>query len=119
MRAKVSIILTLIVSLLFVGQVQPMARPMEMKQGGACAGMQCVRGCCTNKTCCTVTENQQTPESPAPAAPRVDFQLADLGLCVRVLLFAPPATPRPLVIPDDAIVAHALPPLVVNCIRLI
>ena len=49
MLAKASLILTLIVSLLFVTQAQPLALTVEMKPGGVCAGMPCGHGCCAKR----------------------------------------------------------------------
>jgi hypothetical protein len=120
MFAKTSLILTLLVSLLFVAQAQPAVLPVEMKQGGACAGMQCARGCCTNIACCKVIEQQKAPQSPAPAPQQHnDIQLASIGLRAYTILFTPPARVRPLVILDEASTAHTLSPLAASCIRLI
>ncbi len=119
MFAKLSLILTLIVSVLFVTQAQPVTMPVEMKPGGACAGMQCVRGCCMNMACCKVAEQQKAPQTPTPAPQYTHVQLATIGLRAYDLLFTPPARERPLVIPDEARIAHTLAPLAVSCIRLI
>ena len=119
MLAKTSLILTLIASLLFVTLAQPIVLPVEMKQGGACAGMQCARGCCTNKACCKVMEQKNAPQTPAPAPQSTHVQLATIGLRTCTILFTPRAPRRPLVILDDASVPHTLSPLAVSCIRLI
>ena len=120
MFAKLLLILTLIVSLLFVAQAQPLKTPVEMKPGGACAGMPCVRGCCANMACCTLAEQQQAPLTPVPASPQhFHVQLATIGLRAGVLLFTPPARERPLVILDDLRTAHTLSPLAAGCIQLI
>ena len=117
MLAKTSLILTLIVSLLFVTQAQPLVLPVEMKQGGMCAGMDCASGYCANMACCKATE-QRVP-TPAPAPQRSDVQLATLGLRAYTILFTPPAPRRPFVIPNEARTAHTLSPLAVSCIRLL
>jgi hypothetical protein len=119
MFAKASLILTLIVGLLFVTQAQPMARPAEMRPGGACAGMQCARGCCANAMCCTLVERQQAPQTPAPAPQHTDVQLATIGLRTYTLLFTPPPLRRPFVILDKTSAAHSLSPRATSCIRLI
>ena len=119
MLAKLSLVLTLIVSLLVVTQAQPMTSPVEMKQGGGCVKMQCARGCCANVACCTVTEQQQTPRTPVSGAHPVDIQLATIGLRAYTLLFLPPAPRRPFVILDEVGTAHTLSPLAVSCIQLI
>jgi hypothetical protein len=119
MLARTSLILTLIVSLLFVGQAQKVIVPVEMKEGGACAAMKCVRGCCNNATCCTTTEQQQAPQIPTPATPGKDLQLATIGLRARIAFFAPPAPRQPFVIRDESSTAHTLSPLAASCIRLI
>ena len=120
MFAKLSLILTLIVSLLFVTQAQPVTMPVEMKPGGACAGRQCVRGCCANPACCTLSEQKQAPLTPVPASPQhFHIQLATIGLRAGVFFFTPPARERPLVILDDLRTAHTLSPLAAGCIQLI
>ncbi len=119
MLAKISLVLTLIVSLLFVTQAQPMAVPVEMKAGGMCAGMQCVRGCCANVACCRFSEQKQAPLTPASGSQRFHVQLAAVVLRSYFVLFIPPARERPLVLLDDAGSAHTLPPLTVGCIQLI
>ena len=119
MSAKTSLILTLLVSLLFVTQAQPVALPVEMKQGGTCAGMDCARGCCTNMVCCKVMEQQKAPQTPTPFRQYTHVQLATIGLRAYTLLFIPPAPRRPFVILDEASTAHTLSPLAVSCIRLI
>ncbi len=119
MSAKTSLILALIVSLLFVTQARPMVLPVEMRQGGACAQMQCAPRCCTNMACCKVMEQQKVPQTPAPAPQHDDVQFASIGLRAYTLLFMPPAPRRPFVILDEASTAHSLSPLAVSCIRLI
>jgi len=119
MLAKFSLILTLIVSLLVVTQAQPVALPIEMKRDGICAGMQCARGCCANAVCCTVAEQKQAPQTPAPAPDHSPIQLATLGLRACTILVVPPAPRRRFVILDEASTAHTLPPLAVSCIQLI
>lgn len=119
MFAKTSLILTLIVSLLFVTQAQPMSVPAEMKKGGVCAGMQCAPGCCSNMACCAVAKQQQAPLTPAPAPQQTEIQLATIGLQVFTLLFTLPTPERTLVIFDETHTAHTLSPLAASCICLI
>ncbi len=119
MFVKTSLILTLIVSLLFVTQAQPVTLPVEMKPGGLCAGMQCAPGCCANLACCALAKQQQAPLTPAPAPQYLHVQLATIGLRAYTLLFSPPARERQLVILDEASIAHTLSPLAVSCIQLI
>lgn len=119
MFAKTPLILTLIVSLLFVTQAQPVAIPVEMKKGGSCAGMDCARGCCANIACCKIVEQQKAPQTPTPAPQYTHVQLATIGLRAYTLLFVPPVPRRPLVILDEASTAHTLSPLAVSCIQLI
>ena len=120
MFARLPLILTLILSLLFVTQAQPIGMPVEMKQGGMCAGMQCVRGCCTHKTCCATVEQKQAPQTPAPSqSQQHNVQFVALEMRAYTFLLPPPAPRRPVVIRDDTWTAHALPPLAASCIRLI
>jgi hypothetical protein len=119
MRAKIPLILMLIVSLLFVTQARPVVLPVEMKQGGMCAGMECEPGCCANMACCKMMEQQKAPKPPVSAPESTCVQLATLGLRAYTILFPPPALRRPFVIPDDASAVHTLSPLAVSCIRLL
>ena len=119
MLAKTSLILTLIVSLLFVTQAQSVVLPVEMKQGGMCAGMDCASGCCANMECCKMMEQQKAPKPPVPAPQSTHVQLATLGLRAYTILFPPPAPRHPFVILDEAGTAHTLSPLAVSCIRLL
>lgn len=120
MFARIPLILALIVSLLFVTQAQPMSMPVEMKQGGMCAGMQCARGCCANTACCVAVEQKQAPQTPAPPQQQhQDVPFVAIELRAFTLLLPPPAPRRPVVIRDDTWTAHALPPLAASCIQLI
>ncbi|MDR3406483.1 MAG: hypothetical protein P4L99_28625 [Chthoniobacter sp.] len=121
MFAKTSLILTLVLSLLFVTQAQTVVVPVEMKQGGGCAAMQCGAGCCANVVCCKVTEQQKAPQTPVPASPdnQAQVQLAALDWRAYTILFLPPVPRRPFVVSDEASTAHTLPPLAVSCIQLI
>jgi hypothetical protein len=120
MFARTSLILALIVSLLFVTQAQPMNLPVEMKQGGMCAGMQCARGCCAHKTCCATVEQKQALQPPtAPQSQPPNVLFLALELRAYTFLLPPPAPRRPVVMHDDIWTAHVIPPLAVSCIRLI
>ena len=116
--AKAFLILALFISLLFVTQAQPVVLPVEMKQGGGCAGMQCVSGCCANLACCKVMEQQKTPQPPAATPQSNPVQLATIGLRVSSFLFRPPVRRHSLIVRDEAGAAHTLPPLAVTCIWL-
>ena len=119
MFAKTPLVLTLLVSLLFATQAQRVTLPVEMKPDGVCAKMQCATGCCANKACCKVTEQQKSPQTPTSAPQYAHVQLAALELRAYTILLIPPAPRRSSVILDEASTAHTLPPLAVNCIRLI
>ncbi|HEY3899317.1 MAG TPA: hypothetical protein VGM54_11920 [Chthoniobacter sp.] len=119
MRARISIVILLVLGLLFGAQAQWMTLPMEMKTGGICATKRCARGCCANAACCKTIEQQKTPQSPAPAPQISHLQLATIGLRAWTFLFLPPAARRPFVALDELGAAHTLPPLAVSCIRLI
>lgn len=119
MFAKTSLILTLLVSLLFVTQAQPVAQPVEMQAGGSCAAMACTGGCCTNKACCQATGERQSrqPQSPAPRH-QIDLQLSPLLLRFCTIFLLPPAPRHSPVISDETSTAHSVPPLVASCIWL-
>jgi len=120
MFARTSLILALILGLLFATQARPVVMPVEMKQGGGCAAMQCARGCCANTACCSAIEQKQAPQTPAPPQQyHQDMQLVALELRAFTLVLTPPASRRPVVIHDDIWTAHSLPPLAASCIRLI
>lgn len=121
MFARTSLILALILSLLFVTQARPVVMPVEMKQGGVCAGAPCARGCCANTVCCAAVEQKDAPQTPTQPQQQLqqDVPFAALELRAFTLVFTPPAARRPIVMPDDIPAAHALPPLAASCIRLI
>ncbi|MEO6786213.1 MAG: hypothetical protein ABI318_08780 [Chthoniobacteraceae bacterium] len=119
MRAKIPLILTLIVSLLFATQARSVVLPVEMKQGGMCAGMECMSGCCANMACCKMMEQRKAPKTPISPPQSTHVQLAALGLRAYTILLTPPAPRRLFVIPDEAGVAHTLSPLAAGCIRLL
>jgi hypothetical protein len=119
MLPRASLILTLIVSLLFVTQARPAVMSVEMKPGGLCAAVPCVRDCCTNVTCCAAAEQKDAPQTPTPTQHQDHVQLTALELRAFTILFTPPVPRHPVVIHDDTWTAHSLPPLAVSCIRLI
>ena len=118
MRARISIVILLILGLLLGAQAQWMTLPVEMKLGGICATKHCASGCCANTACCKTTEQQKTPQTPTPAQQNPHLQLATIGLRWTIL-FLPPAPRQPFVILDEIGAAHTLPPLAASCIRLI
>ena len=119
MLAKASLVLTLLVSLLFVTQVQPRTVSAEMQRDGVCAEMRCDRGCCANVACCKVAEQHKTPQAPRSAPHSAPVQLAAIELRAYTILLIPPAARHPFVILDEPGAAHTLSPLAVSCIRLI
>jgi hypothetical protein len=119
MFARTALIFTLIANLLFVTQARPILLPAEMKQGGACAGMRCARGCCTNMVCCKIMEESETPQTPAPAPQNTYVQLATIGLRAQTILLIPSSPREAFVILDEASTGHTLSPLAMSCIRLI
>lgn len=119
MFAKIALIFTLIASLLSVTQSRPMMLPVEMKDGGGCAGAECARGCCTNMACCKAVEESKAPTAPISVAQTAHVQLATIGLRAYTFVFHPPAPRHPFVMRDEARTAHTLSPLAVSCIRLI
>jgi hypothetical protein len=119
MLARLSIVITLIVSLLFVTHARPVLLPVEMKQGGMCAGMECARGCCANMACCDKMEQQKAPQTPAPAPQQNEVLVATIDLRAYTVLFIPPAPRCPFVILDEASTRHTLSPRAVSCIILI
>ncbi len=120
MLARTSLILTLILSLLFVSEAQPQALPVEMKPGGSCAGMDCRHGCCMNMACCRLAEQQKAPQTPAPASQhQIHLQVATIWLRAATLFFQPLAGEHRFVILDETSAAHTRAPLAVSCIRLI
>ena len=117
MSAKAPLILALVASLFFSTQAFPFTSPLEMTKGD-CAKMECAIGCCANKACCAAMQQHRAPQ-PIHGTPRLNLQLAAIGLRdFAPLYFLPPAL-RSFVIRDDAHAGHTPPPLAVNCIRLI
>ena len=119
MPARFSIVIMLILGLLFGAQARPVVLPVEMKQGGMCAGMECESGCCANMACCQMMEQQKAPRTPVPAPQQNEVLLATIEQRAYTLLFIPPAPRCPFVILDEASTAHTLSPLAVSCIFLI
>jgi hypothetical protein len=119
MFAKTSLILALIVSLLFVTQAQPVVLPVEVKQGGACAGMQCARGCCTSTACCAPQEKNAPQPAPMPASQRAGADLAAIGLFTALFLHVLPPVEAKITAAQEAAIPHKLPRLAVSCIFLI
>ncbi|MEP6668476.1 MAG: hypothetical protein ABJF10_04945 [Chthoniobacter sp.] len=121
MFARTPLILTLVLSLLFVtqGRTVVLPVPVEMKQGGGCAAMQCASGCCANVACCKVTEQQKAPQSPVPVSADAQVQWAAIDPHAYTILFLPPVPRRPFVVSDEASTAHTLSPRAVSCIQLI
>lgn len=118
MIAKVSLMLTLAVSLFFATQVFPLAAPAGLPRG-RCAQAPCRMGCCASKACCMIKQAQETPPPPMLAASGLDFQLGPIGWPVSSLLYPLPAARRAFAIRDDARTSHTLPLRAVTCIRLI
>lgn len=118
MFARLTLILALIASLVFVTEARSVGLPVEMKQGGDCAARQCARGCCANVVCCATEEQKQSPQTPQQHLQQ-DLQLLAIELRAYTVLLAPPAPRHPLVIRDEIQKAHTLPPLAATCIQLI
>jgi len=118
MFAKTSLILTLIVSLLFVTQARPAADSRAMKMP-ACAAMICAKPCCANMPCCAVQPQREPAPEQAPAPSRGGVESADIAAHTFSFLYALPVPERRFVIRDEARAAHTLPPLAATCIRLI
>ena len=119
MSARVYLIITLVMSLLFTPQVPTAtAQPVETKMPG-CAMTTCMTGCCAQMACCIRSAKDQRQPERVPAPQRVNLELAALGLRTVSILYVLPAVERRLAPRDDALAAHALPRLAVSCIQLI
>jgi len=119
MSARTVLILSLVLSLLAFSQARPATVPAEMKQGGACAGMACSQPCCANKVCCQMVEEQRLPQNSGVLTAQPQLPLALLGLRAAITLFTPPARQPAFISRDKTRIPYTLPPLAVNCIRLI
>ena len=118
MFAKTSLILTLIVSLLFVTQARPAADSRAVKMP-ACVALVCVKPCCASMACCVTQPQRESAPEQAPAPSRGGVESAVLAAHTFSFLYALPAPERRFVIRDEARAAHTLPPLAASCIRLI
>lgn len=118
MFAKTSLILTLIVSLLFVTQARPASDSRAVKMP-SCMAMVCVKPCCANMSCCATQPQRDPAPEQAPAPSRGGVELAVVAAHTFPFLYALPAPQRRFVIRDEARAAHTLPPLAATCIRLI
>ena len=118
MFAKTLLILTLIVSLLFVTQARPVADSRVVKLP-SCVAMVCMKPCCANMPCCATQPQRDPAPKQAPAPSRGGVELAAIAAHTFSFLYALPAPERLFVIGDEARAAHTLPPLAATCIRLI
>ena len=118
MFAKTSLILTLIVSLLFVTQARPVANSRALKMP-SCVAMVCTKPCCANMPCCATQPQRDPAPEQAPAPARGGVEPAFIAAHTFSFLYALPAPERRFVIRDEARATHTLPPLAATCIRLV
>ncbi len=113
MPARLFIILTLMLSLLFGTPVQSGQRAATMKRHG-CAAMTCEHGCCQSMLCCA-PQGKNAPQ-PMPAPQRGGPDLAAIGLFTALFLHDLPPVEVRFAATRMAAVPHALPRLAVSCI---
>jgi hypothetical protein len=119
MFARILLIFTLLVSLVFGGQARPVASEGVEKSMPGCALMTCVNGCCVKMDCCVRSvQNQGAPEQ-APAAKDLSIELAAPDLRAFSIVHVLPAKEHHFVICKETQMAHTLPPLAATCIQLI
>ena len=118
MFAKTTLILTLLLSLLFVTQARPAADSRAVKMP-SCVAMVCMKPCCANMPCCATQPQHDPAPEQAPAPARGGVELAALAAQTFPFLYTLPAPQRRFVIRGEACAAHTLPPLAATCIRLI
>ena len=118
MFAKTTLILTLLLSLLFVTQARPAADSRVVKLP-SCVAMVCMKPCCASMVCCATQPQHDPAPEQAPAPSRGGVELAGIAAHTFSFLYALPAPERRFVIRDEARATHTLPPLVATCIRLI
>ena len=119
MRARASVIFTLILSLLFVSQVQLTARavPLVSTCSGTCD--RCTRGCCGDMACCLKSEQKNSSSAPAPSPHQYEVKLGTLGLQWPVRLSAAPAKLESFVVFDVLSSDHRRSPLAITGVLLI
>ena len=115
MRARLFIVLTLMLSLLFGAQAQRVLQPMTEKMPG-CAAMKCVRGCCPDMICCAPQEKNSPQPAPMLAPQRGGPDLAAVGLFTTLFFHELPPVEARFTAAQVAAIPHALPRLAVSCI---
>jgi hypothetical protein len=117
MFARIPLVALLLASLLCAGLVpQRAAAPRET---AGCAGTVCVKPCCTSKSCCDSSQQQQAPRGPQSLASRLELQLAAPSYHVFAMLYVPAPIARDFITAEVSSGAHAPPPLARSCIQLI
>jgi hypothetical protein len=119
MFIKLLVVIAFTLRLFFSTEAVPTARATVQKDGAGCVGNACLDKCCTSKACCAGAQQQETPRSPALAAPQPEFQVAVVDSRLFALLYARAAGERDFIAVDGKSGGHALPPLVTSCIQLI
>ena len=118
MFAKTTLILTLLLSLLFVTQARLAADSRVVKMP-SCVAMVCTKPCCANMPCCATQPQRDPAPEQAPAPARGGVEPAFIAAHTFSFLYALPAPERRFVIRDEARATHTLPPLAATCIRLV
>jgi hypothetical protein len=119
MFVRISLIVPLLLSLLCAGLTAPSPRAVEQREAGACVGMECLKACCTMKTCCDSARQQEAPKSPESLAARPELQLIAPSFQVFAEVYVRPGRASHFITADEWSGAHAPPPLARSCIQLI
>lgn len=119
MFARISLILPLLLSLLCAGLTAPPTREVVQREAGACVGMECLKACCTMKTCCDSAQQQQAPKSPESLAARPELQLIAPSFQVFAEVYVRRERAWHFITADEWSGAHAPAPLARSCIQLI
>jgi hypothetical protein len=117
MFSRIPLVVLLLASLLGAGLVP--ARGVAQRDPAGCAGMPCLKACCTMKACCDSSQQQQAPRLPDSSAVRTELQLAAPSFQVFAMLYVPAPRARDFITAEEWSGAHAPPPLARTCIQLI
>src|SRR5436190_23584754 len=115
MRARSTIIVMLVLSLLFGMQVQQVAYGLKMD----CPVVKCVRDCCPVLDCCAPARHEMPQPTSVPAPQRDHFGLAAQVWQSAPLLYLLPRAVTKQTIAEKLIESHAPSPLAASGICLI
>src|SRR4051794_20866910 len=99
MLARIPLVLLLLASLLYAGLVP--VRGVAPRDAAACVGKVCLKPCCTMKTCCDGSQQQDVPRAPESLAAHTELQLAAPSFHVFAMLYVPAPSAREFITAEE------------------